>query len=86
MHIHLPGDLEELVRRKVDAGEYETPSDLVIDAIQLLDAHDRVRQQQLDDLRREISLGLEESERGETEPFTKATLREIAPEGRKRLV
>jgi antitoxin ParD1/3/4 len=85
MHIHLPDDVEEMVRRKVEAGEYETPSDLVIDAIHLLDAHDRVRQQQLEDLRREIALGLEECERGETEPFTKATVASIAAEGRRRL-
>jgi antitoxin ParD1/3/4 len=86
MHIHLPNDVEELVRRKVEAGEYETPSDLVIDAIHLLDAQDRLRQQQIEDLRREIALGLEECERGETEPFTRATVRQIAAEGRKLLI
>jgi antitoxin ParD1/3/4 len=85
MHIHLPSDVEELVRRKVEAGEYETPSDLVIDAIHLLDAHDRVRQRQLDDLRREIALGIEQCERGETEPFTQATVLHIVAGGRQRL-
>ena len=85
MHIPLPADVEELIARKVQAGEYETPSDLLIHAVYLLDAHDRVRQQQLEDLRREIAIGIEQCERGETEPFTKETIKSIAIEGRKRL-
>jgi antitoxin ParD1/3/4 len=82
MHIHLPSDVEELVRRKVEAGEYETPSDLVIEAIHLLDAQDRVRQQQLDDLRREIALGLDECERGEV---AELDIDEIIGEARRQL-
>jgi len=85
MHIPLPHDVEELIARKVDAGEYETPSDLLIHAVYLLDSHDRMRQLQLEDLRREIAIGIEECDRGETEPFTAETVRRIAVEGRKRL-
>jgi antitoxin ParD1/3/4 len=82
MHIHLPSDVEELVRRKVEAGEYETPSDLVIEAIHLLDAQDRVRQQQLEDLRREIDIGLGECERGE---IAELDIEEIIAEARRQL-
>jgi antitoxin ParD1/3/4 len=85
MHISLPRDVEELIARKVEAGEYETPTDLLIHAVYLLDAHDRVRQQRLEDLRREIAIGIEQCGRGETEPFTKRTVKRIAVEGRKRL-
>lgn len=85
MHIPLPRDVEELIARKVDAGEYESPSDLLIHAVYLLESHDRMRQVQLEDLRREIAIGIEQCDRGETEPFTAATVRRIAIEGRKRL-
>ncbi len=85
MHIDLPSDVEKLVRREVEAGEYGTPSELVADAIRLLDAHDRVRRHELEDLRREIALGIEECERGQTKPFTEATVASIVADGRKRL-
>jgi antitoxin ParD1/3/4 len=85
MYIPLPDDVEDLIARKVKAGEYETPSDLLIHAVYLLDANDRVRQQRLEDLRREIAIGIEQCERGESEAFTKETVKRIAVEGRKRL-
>ena len=85
MYIPLPNDVQELIARKVEAGEYETPTDVLVHAVYLLDAHDRVRQQRLEDLRREIAIGIEQCERGETEPVTKRTVKRIAVEGRKRL-
>jgi antitoxin ParD1/3/4 len=85
MQISLLPDLEALIRRKVDSGEYESPSDVVIHALYLLDAHDRVRQQRLEDLRREIAVGIEQCERGETEVLTEATIKRVAARGRKRL-
>jgi antitoxin ParD1/3/4 len=65
MDISLLPDLEAMVRRKVESGEYDSPSDLVAHALYLLDAHDRMRQLQLDDLRREIEIGIEECDRGD---------------------
>jgi len=65
MQIPLLPELEELIKRKVEDGEYESPSDVVTHALYLLDTHDRVRQQQLDDLRREIDIGIEQCDRGE---------------------
>jgi antitoxin ParD1/3/4 len=65
MKISLLPDLEDVIRRKVDSGEYESPSDVVIHALYLLDAHDRLRQLRLEDLRREIAIGIEQCERGE---------------------
>ena len=85
MYIPLPDDVEEVIARKVKAGEYETASDVLIHAVYLLDAHDRAQQQRLEDLRREIAVGIQECERGQTEPFTKETVKRIAVEGRKRL-
>ena len=85
MRIHLPRDLEEIVQRKVDRGEYDSPSDVVIHALYLLDARDRVRATQLEELKREIAIGLEQCERGETKPFTAETVKQIRARGRARL-
>ena len=65
MQVSLLPDLEELIKRKVEGGEYESPSDVITHALYLLDAHDRVREQQLEDLRREIDIGIEQCDRGE---------------------
>jgi antitoxin ParD1/3/4 len=85
MNISLLHGLEDLIRRKVASGEYESPSDVVIHALYLLDAHDRVHQLRLEDLRREIAIGIEQCERGETEPFTEDTIKRITVRGRQRL-
>jgi antitoxin ParD1/3/4 len=85
MEIYLLPDLEELIRRKVEAGEYETASDLVTHAVYLLDARDRMRAVQLEELRREVQIGLDQCERGEVEPFTETTARRIKERGRQRL-
>jgi antitoxin ParD1/3/4 len=85
MEIHLLPDLAELIRRKVEAGEYETASDLVTHAVYLLDARDKMRAVQLGELRREVQMGLDECERGEVERFTKETARRIKERGRQRL-
>jgi hypothetical protein len=49
------------------------------------DARDHLKEVQLEELRREIAIGVEQSERGETKPFTKETVEQIAAKGRKRL-
>lgn len=41
MNIPLPRELEELFKRKVENGEYESASDLVVEALYVLAARDR---------------------------------------------
>ena len=65
MHIPLPRDLEELIQRKVEAGEYESASDMVVEALYLLAARDRFLEGEREELRREIQIGIDQCERGE---------------------
>ena len=65
MDIPLPRDLEELVRREVEAGAYESASEMVVEALYLLAARDRLLAGEQAELRREIELGIEDCERGE---------------------
>ena len=85
MYIPLPRDLEELVKRKVEAGEYESASDLVVNALYLLAARDRFLEGEREELRREIQIGIDQCERGEVVPFDQETVKRIATAGRKRL-
>ena len=65
MDIPLPRELEELVRRKVEVGEYESASDMVVEALYLLAARDRFVAGGQAELSRDIQLGMEQCERGE---------------------
>ena len=59
MHLSLPPQLEELVRQKVDSGLYTCASEVVVEALWLLDARDRLREIKLQELRKEIQKGLD---------------------------
>jgi antitoxin ParD1/3/4 len=85
MHIPLPRDLEELVERKVKAGQYESASDVVVEALYLLAARDRFLEGEREELRREIQIGIDQCERGEVAPFDQKTIERIKARGRERL-
>ena len=59
MNVNLTPQLEELVRAKVSSGMYNSASEVVREALRLMDEQDRLRQVKLDDLRREIRQGLD---------------------------
>ena len=65
MRIPLPRYLEEMIERKVGAGEYESASELVVEALYLLAARDRFLEGEREELRREIQIGIDQCERGE---------------------
>jgi antitoxin ParD1/3/4 len=59
MNVNLTPQLEELVRSKVNSGMYSSASEVVREALRLMDEQDRLRQVKLDDLRREVHKGLD---------------------------
>lgn len=65
MNVSLTPELEELVRKKVESGMYLSASEVVRDALRLLDEQDRLRQARLDELRKEIAVGIAQADRGE---------------------
>jgi antitoxin ParD1/3/4 len=85
MNVSLTPQLEELISNKVASGMYNSASEVVREALRLLDERDRLRQMRLEELRKEIAIGLEQLERGEYEEFDEAMLERIKVEGRKRL-
>lgn len=72
MNVNLTPQLEELVRAKVDSGMYSSASEVVREALRLMDEQDRLRQVKLDDLRREVRNGLDS---GNSEPWDAAALK-----------
>jgi antitoxin ParD1/3/4 len=82
MNVSLTPELEEFVNRKVESGMYSSASEVVRESLRLLREQDLLKQIRLEELRKEIALGLEASERGEVGPLD---IKAIKAEGRKRL-
>ncbi|MCW7540239.1 type II toxin-antitoxin system ParD family antitoxin [Aquabacterium sp. A7-Y] len=57
MNVNLTPQLEELVRRKVSSGMYTSASEVVREALRLMDEKDQLREAQLDQLRQDIREG-----------------------------
>jgi len=69
MNISLTPELEALVHEKVKSGLYHSASEVIRQALRLLEEREQLRQIRLNDLRKEIAIGLEQIERGEVVPF-----------------
>jgi antitoxin ParD1/3/4 len=65
MNVNLTPELEKLVHKKVKTGRYNSASEVVREALRLMEAQDSVRSAQLEELRRRINDGLESLNRGE---------------------
>lgn len=65
MNVHLTPELENLVKTKVNSGRYNSASEVVREALRLLEQKDELRAIQLQELRGRIDKGLAEGERGE---------------------
>ena len=59
MNVNLTPQLEDLVRSKVSSGLYTSASEVVREALRLLQEQDLLRAAKLDELRREVLRGLE---------------------------
>jgi antitoxin ParD1/3/4 len=79
MNISLTPQLEELVKRKVDSGLYVSASEVMREALRLLEERDRLNARRLDELRAEIKKGLDSG------AATPLDIGVIKARGRKRL-
>jgi antitoxin ParD1/3/4 len=66
MNINLTPQLEDLVRQKVASGLYTSASEVVREALRLMDEKDRLMNAKLEQLRQDIREGLES---GPAEPW-----------------
>jgi len=79
MNINLTPQLEQLVRQKVSSGLYNSASEVVREALRLMETQDRSRAVKLERLRQDIRQGLESG------PATPWNVEEMKRAGRKRL-
>jgi antitoxin ParD1/3/4 len=79
MNISLTPQLEELVKKKVESGRYGSASEVMREALRLLEERDRLQALRFEELKAEIKKGLDS---GEPTPLD---IQEIKARGRKRL-
>ena len=78
MNVNLSPQLEEMVRQKVASGLYTSASEVVREALRLMEEQDCIRAAKLEQLRQDIRDGLNS---GDPTPWNPE---EIKQEGRKR--
>jgi len=65
MNVSLTPELEQFVQTKVKSGRYLSASEVVREALRLLEERDRLQQIKLDRLRQDIRIGVEQIEQGD---------------------
>jgi antitoxin ParD1/3/4 len=81
MNVSLTPELESIINKKVSSGMYHSASEVIREGLRLLQEKDALREIRLKELRKEISIGLKQADRGELEPFD---INEIKAEARRR--
>ncbi len=65
MNISLTPALEKLVQRKVASGLYTSASEVIREALRLFEDEKRLYQAKLENLRKDIAIGIKQADRGE---------------------
>lgn len=65
MNVHLTPELEQLVQTKVQTGRYNSASEVVREALRLMEQKDELRAVQMQELRSRIDRALSQADRGE---------------------
>jgi antitoxin ParD1/3/4 len=84
MNVSLTPELEQYVNQKVESGRYHSASEVIREGLQMLKERDEIHQRKLEELRREIQIGIDQADRGETKPLTGEVIEDIKARGRKR--
>jgi antitoxin ParD1/3/4 len=87
MNVNLTPELEQLVQSKVKTGRYNSASEVVREALRLLEEHDQIRQLRFQEMRRRIQEGWDSLRRGEGvdgEEFMAQLEAELAAPGKSR--
>jgi antitoxin ParD1/3/4 len=69
MSVSLTPELEQIINTKVESGRYLSASHVVREALRLLEERDRTHGTRLEELRKEIQVGIDQADRGELGPL-----------------
>ena len=83
--VSLTPQLEEELNTRVKSGQYASASEVVREALRLLSHYERVRNAQLAQLEKEITVSVEQFEQGKSSQFTDKTMATIRAKGMAKL-
>ena len=69
MDVSLTPKLEQYVSQKVASGMYHSASEVICEGLRMLQERDEIHHRKLEELRREIAVGIEQADRGELQPM-----------------
>ena len=75
MSVILSPALEQMIPLKVESGSYSSADEVLREALQLLDDRDRLRAFKVEELRKEIALGIAQADLGESAPLDMEAIR-----------
>ena len=84
MNVALTPDLERLIDEEVASGVYNSPGEVVRDALQLLKERRDLHRQRLDALRQKAQVGLDQLDRGEYSEYPDDEMHRLAEEVKSR--
>lgn len=79
MNVNLTSELESYVKNKVGTGLYNSASEVVRDALRLLEEQDRIKELKLETLREDIRRGLVDLDAGN---YSELTINDIKKQAR----
>ncbi len=78
MNVSLTPALEDFVNQKVSSGRYGSASEVVREALRLLEDRDRLRDAQIGDLKKELEKGLRQLDTGDGQVLDVAAIKQKA--------
>ncbi|MEA5619343.1 type II toxin-antitoxin system ParD family antitoxin [Cronbergia sp. UHCC 0137] len=81
MNVHLGQTFDQFVAELLDSGLYQSQSEVIREGLRLLKEREDLRKLRLQELRKEVQIGIDQLDRGETVAFDPE---KIKAEGRKR--
>jgi len=85
MNVSLTPEIEQYIEHKVASGLYGSASEVVRDAIRLMEERDRLLDARLEDLRGEVRKGLTQLKDGRAKPLDRDAVERIRSAGRRGL-
>ncbi len=85
MNVSLTPEFEKFVDQKVASGLYASASEVVRDALRLMEERDRLLDARLEDLRGEVHKGLSQLKEGRSHPLDRDAVHRIKAAGKRRL-
>ena len=84
MNVSLTPELDKFVAKKVKSGRYTSASEVVREALRLLEAQEQTRAERLAEFKRELDMRIAAADRGETMPGDESFRRTMARSAERR--